>query len=73
MGINLLILHNNPCPSLEPTVQRISEVLEENNDSDDSEGFTPPATNDANSWHVSQSKMDNIFLYCRFLIKAFDL
>ncbi len=31
MGINLLILHNNSCPSLEPTVQRISEVLEENN------------------------------------------
>ena len=31
MSLNLLILYNNSCPSLSPTIKRINEVLEENN------------------------------------------
>ena len=31
MSLNLLILYNDSCPSLNPTIKRINEVLEENN------------------------------------------
>jgi len=31
VSLNLLILYNDSCPSLNPTIKRINEVLEENN------------------------------------------